>query len=690
MTNCRLLNWVSTTIFSLSFFSLAIAQENTEMLNSFSTEVVVTGTRTENTLSEVPVRTEVIKRKQIEQTSSRNLADAVEFTTGVRVEDNCQSCNFSQIRLNGLPGSFTQILFDSQPTISSLAAVYGIEQIPSRLIERIEVVKGGASSIYGPGAIGGIINVIPYIPAKTGVKAEYRFEYMDGSTGDSSSGFNHGSNGSLDYVSDDRYSLGTLFFQTDLVEPLDLNRDGFTEVSNRELQSIGSRFIEHLPSQNAMIIFFYSHTNEYRRGGDNIVRPPTEVSLAEEITTIRDEISTTFNQTVSPSFDYRLTSGFSSVQRSSYYGANGNPNAFGDTENPLINLDSQFNYYGSLLGDHILSFGIQRRDEYVEDNLPGVNRFIDEHYFYTGVYLQDEYSPADKIDLVIGSRIDKHSEINSPVISPRLSIKYSPRNNLHLRSSVSTGFRAPQVFDEDLHLAIVGGEGTVIRNSADLDEEKSISYQSGVEWTPQLTDKTIGLFEANLFNTLISDSFFVDPTDNPDTMDQFEFTRINRGGAEVYGVELNHGYRYDNQFSVDAGFVFQRARYDNLDDDFKIRDFFRTPQNYGILSGSWQNNDMFDLFVGLKYTGRMFIQHYAGFIPEDKLEESPKFLTVDASISKKILLQLINREVVLTVGGRNITNEYQRDFDQGILRDAGYRYGPRFPRSFYTTLAVNF
>jgi outer membrane receptor for ferrienterochelin and colicins len=99
---------------------------------------------------------------------------------------------------------------------------------------------------------------------------------------------------------------------------------------------------------------------------------------------------------------------------------------------------------------------------------------------------------------------------------------------------------------------------------------------------------------------------------------------------------------------------------------------------------------MFDLFVGLKYTGRMFIQHYAGFIPEDKLEESPKFLTVDASISKKILLQLINREVVLTVGGRNITNEYQRDFDQGILRDAGYRYGPRFPRSFYTTLAVNF
>jgi outer membrane receptor for ferrienterochelin and colicins len=78
--------------------------------------------------------------------AARSLAEAMEFSTGVRVENNCQNCNFSQIRLLGLEGPYTQILVDGQPVISSLAQVYGIEQIPARLIERIEVVKGGGSA----------------------------------------------------------------------------------------------------------------------------------------------------------------------------------------------------------------------------------------------------------------------------------------------------------------------------------------------------------------------------------------------------------------------------------------------------------------------------------------------------------------------------------------------------------------
>jgi outer membrane receptor for ferrienterochelin and colicin len=118
---------------------------------AYHEELVVTATRTERRLTEVPVRTEAVRREEIERVEARTLADAVEFTTGVRVEANCQNCNFSQIRLLGLEGAYTQILIDSQPTISSLAQVYGVEQIPARMIDRIEVVKGGGSALYGAG-----------------------------------------------------------------------------------------------------------------------------------------------------------------------------------------------------------------------------------------------------------------------------------------------------------------------------------------------------------------------------------------------------------------------------------------------------------------------------------------------------------------------------------------------------------
>ena len=137
-------------------------------------DVVVTATRTSRNLGEVPVRTEVITRDLITRSGSRTLADAVEYTTGIRVENNCQNCNFSQIRLLGLDGPYTQILVDGQPVVSSLAQVYGIEQIPARMIERIEVVKGGGSALYGPGSVGGVVNIIPREPPRTGGVLEMR------------------------------------------------------------------------------------------------------------------------------------------------------------------------------------------------------------------------------------------------------------------------------------------------------------------------------------------------------------------------------------------------------------------------------------------------------------------------------------------------------------------------------------
>ena len=123
--------------------------------------VVVTATGTAAELQETPIRTEVITTTLADHQVKTTLAEAFQATvSGVRVEMNCQNCGFMQIRMNGLEGPYTQILEDGMPTYSGVTAVYGLEQIPAAFLEQIEVVKGGNSALYGPGAVAGVINLI--------------------------------------------------------------------------------------------------------------------------------------------------------------------------------------------------------------------------------------------------------------------------------------------------------------------------------------------------------------------------------------------------------------------------------------------------------------------------------------------------------------------------------------------------
>src|SRR5688572_23943788 len=222
---------------TIQILTLAVqlaVQQISPLIPVFRTDVVVTATRTNQRLGDVPIRTEVISQEAMRSVQARTLADAMEYTTGVQVESNCQNCNFSQIRLLGLAGPYTQILIDGQPIISSLAQVYGIEHIPARMLERIEVVKGGGSALYGPGSVGGVVNVISREPAATGGAFEIRSERSGGE------GVYSG-NGAVDVVSADRQTLFTAFGQADSVEAIDVDGDGFTGISLRRLGAMGAR-----------------------------------------------------------------------------------------------------------------------------------------------------------------------------------------------------------------------------------------------------------------------------------------------------------------------------------------------------------------------------------------------------------------------------------------------------------------
>ena len=639
---------------------------------------VTAATRTEKRLEDVPIRTEVVMPQIIEMSSAKTLADAVEFTPGIRVENSCQNCNFSSIRMLGLQGPYTQILFDGQPTMSSLAQVYGVEHIPAQMVDRIEIVKGGGSSIYGSGSVGGVINIISHTPSRNSIHLESSAEWVSGTPVQTFGVV-------ADWLSESRNTFLTAYSQNNNTNPMDFNDDAITEIADRKLSTSGLRFGKNFFDQSAKLTIDLSYMWEDRRGGSELDLPQDRAFLTEWVRSKRTAFGTSWFHSPNTDMDYRLSFSLANTDRDTYYGSNQDPNAYGDSDNPLWLIDGQVNNY---LGSHILSWGGQFRSDSIRDTQPAYDRTTDETYHNAGAFIQDDWFFLDGFELVYGFRVDKHSALEDAIISPRAALMWSPTPEFRFRSSIATGFLAPQVFDEDLHITQVGGEGQIIRNDPNLKEESSTTYMLGMEWRP-LIGPGNALLEANAFDTEIKDLFLAIEDDIPGT-EEYEFTRVNHGKASVYGAEFNFGYGIPNFFQLEFGIVEQRARFHEPDPDFNSKDFFRTPNRYGVISLMYFNREIGDFFMGIRFEGQSIIPHYAGYIPEDRLETTPAWITLDASYSKNFNLPGSDRRAMnLTLGVKNLTDKFQDDIDRTIYRDAGYIWGPRSPRTIYVSLGFD-
>ena len=140
----------------------AVIHEVSQQLNS----VVVTANRYATKRQEAATIVNVLSPVLFETTAGACVADALNFQPGLRVENSCSNCGKTDLRINGLQGQYTQILMDSRPVFSSMASVYGLEQVPAAMIDRIEVVRGGGSAMYGANAIAGVVNIITKEPVR--------------------------------------------------------------------------------------------------------------------------------------------------------------------------------------------------------------------------------------------------------------------------------------------------------------------------------------------------------------------------------------------------------------------------------------------------------------------------------------------------------------------------------------------
>ena len=656
-------------------------------------DVVVTGTKTEKLAEKAPVKTQVVGREEIERKKATTLAETLDGTSGIRVENNCQNCGFTQVRLNGLDGRYTQILIDGTPMFSSLAGVYGLEQIPEEMIERVEIVKGGGSALYGGSAVGGVINIITARPRRNFASATIR----GGAVGMEEPEFRLGASAGV--VNEERDLALHVFGGAYTREPWDANDDGFSEIGKvRQVMAGAETYLDVMDDGELQLKFHV--LQEKRRGGDSFDKPEHDAAIAESTSTSRYGGGIRFKKLMGPHFNYDLGYGFAYTERDSYYGGGGDVllsdpptaeqweakqaalGAYGRTVNPVHTGDATLNFAYSALGEQIITVGGQYLSDGLDDEFPGYGRRVDKRYWDLAGILQHDWMYTDWVESVIGVRFDKHSELVDPVVSPRAALMFTPADWLRLRTAFSTGFRAPQVFDEDLHITIVGGEGQIIYNDTDLGPERSYSLAQQIELDFDLKNDWALKTSLNGFWTRITDAFVIDEEDDPATIGEIEMYRLNSGDTEVLGAELEAKVAYDEKWGLGAGWTWERAQNSQTDPDFDSKTIFKTPEMYGFVETWFNPAGGFELSTVLDITGPMKVPHYAGYIAEDTLEESPWFADWSANASYRFDLDN-ERYFTPFVGIRNILDSRQDDYDVGSDRDAGYVYGPRLPRTFF-------
>ena len=643
--------------------------------------VVVTANKYETKQKEVATIVNVVTPIIIESTTSSTMADVLNFQTGLRVEETCSNCGVPQIRINGLEGQYTQILMDSRPIFSSLASVYGLEQLPAGMVDRIEVIRGGGSALYGANAIAGVVNIITKEPNRNSLSISNTSAFTQKGTYD----ININMNASV--VAENQKAGIFLFGVQRNREQYDRDDDGYSDIPHLNSTTVGFRSY-FKTSDYSKITAEYHHTSEFRRGGYGIDSlQPHESPLCEQLKHNIDAATAKWDMYTADNkhFVSAYTS-FQHIARDSYFGTNYNPNAYGKSTDIVSVTGAQYRFsYPCGLMNADLMAGAEYSYNQLRDQILGYDRNTLQQVHLGGGYVQNEWKNK-YLSVLVGGRLEQHSLLEKPVFSPRANVRYTPIDPIILRLSYASGYRAPQIYEEDLHVGAVGGEVSLISLDKNLRPEYSHSVSGSVDMYQRL-----GKWDLNLtlegFFTQLNDVFTL-VENGHDAQGNLLLTRTNASGARVAGVNVEAKVGYGHLLTFQAGYTYNHSRYieplqwsENPNVQPQRR-MFRTPEHYGYFLCNIEPLKHFHVVTNGKVTGSMLVQHFAGYVPEDEEVTTPTFFEWDVKFCYDIPLYK-HYTLEINAGVKNLLDHFQHDLDKGMDRDAGFVYGPATPRTFF-------
>ena len=494
-------------------------------------EIVISGTLKPVSRLDSPVPVEVYSSSFLKKNPTSNIFEALQNVNGVRPQNNCGVCNTGEIKINGLEGAYTFVLIDGMPIVSGLSTVYGLSGIPNSLIERIEIVKGPASSLYGSEAVAGLINVIT---KKSSSAPKLSLDGFATSWGefnlDASSKFSVGKTSSL---------LGVNYFNYN--QRIDNNNDGFTDLALQDRISVFNKWNFYRKSNKTFsLVGRYYYEDRFGgqlgwttsdRGGDQV--------YGESIYTSRAEVFGAYQ--FNSSENINLTFSANTHDQNSFYGDT-SYNADQSTVFTQTTWDKK-------IGNHDILLGSALKYTYYNDNTTAT--LSADKAIIPSVFVQDQWEVSNKSDLLLGIRYD-YDNRHGNILTPRIAYKLGLTKNDVLRFNLGTGFRVVNLFTED-HAALSGSREVIINEN--LNPEQSYNGNINYLMKRYLKSGTFFTLEASSWYTYFTNKIFPDYDTNPD---QIIYSNLN-GHAISTGVSLQTDINFSNGVKVSLGTSLQNV-----------------------------------------------------------------------------------------------------------------------------------
>jgi outer membrane receptor for ferrienterochelin and colicins len=640
-------------------------------------EVVVSGTLKPMARSESPVPIEVYTPKFFRANPSPSLFDGLNIVNGVQPQLNCNVCSTGDIHINGLEGPYTMVLIDGMPIVSALSTVYGLQGIPTSLIERMEVVKGPASTLYGSEAVAGLINVITKDPRNAPrFSLDMNHSTHGETTADVAGRFEAGKATGL--------LAGNVFnFQ----RRRDVNGDNFTDITLQKRASLFGKIAFQRP-QNRQAGVALRYVWEDRFGGELQWTPRwygSDSIYGEAIRTNRAELIGNWQLPLREHIV--LAYSWNAHDQRSTYGTT--------LYNALQQIGfAQLTWDKTLGKKHEALLGLALRYTWFDDNTPvtAAPETLQNQPARTwlpGIFAQDDIRISDRHRLLLGLRYDWNSA-HGHVLSPRANWKFSPDDRNTFRLSVGNGYRVANVFSED-HAALTGARQVVL--AGDLRPERS--WNTNLNYTTKLFPAFgfVGV-DASIFYTHFSNRILADYNTDPDLV---IFDNLD-GYAVSRGLNLNTDWNFTNGLKILAGCTWM--------DVFTQEKGMRQPQLHAPpFSATWSAAyTLPKVRLTLDYTGSLSSPMPLPVVPNDfRPDRSPWFSLQNLQITWKTRAP---RDLELYAGVKNLLNFLPRDpllrpfdpFDKtaddpttnpnGYTFDTAYNYAPMQGRRVLVGLRV--
>ncbi len=686
-------------------------------------QVVVTGTRTQHFVKDVPIRTEVLTSQAIKNKNAQNIYEALEGVPGIRVEQQCQFCNFSLVRMQGLGAEHTQVLVDGEPIYSGLAGVYGLQQMGTNDVDRLEIVKGAGSALYGSSAVAGAINVITKEPTfEPQLSADIQmgnWGYKNYNASASTRMNNIGVSVFAQRTEDDAVDATQDGLTRDVVK----HKDGVSDRVASKLTNLGVGLHFYSPfAKNDRLVVRGKVMEEHRAGGtltNDLYLNPYSLGT-EDISTnrltgdiaYRLPIGDRAELNFATAYVYHKRNATNDTFLSDYMDSHDGQSPDVQMMRPYVAKESTVTPSLSLtfrLGNHVLLTGVQGYFTRLrETGLYCINDSTDPHHgtAYTsiskkhanefGLFVQDEWSILPNLVAVPGVRLDVHesgeeytssekvfdgtfpkTNFKATRVNPRLALKYEVMPSLVLRANIGTGFRAPYGFSEDLHLC--SGSPRVWKSS-DLKGESAVSFNLSADYYGHNYQ-----LSANLFRTNLRDKIeFAPASDNVRKLG-YTYQWENVDDAYVQGLELTAKWNPVRNLKTGLNWTFNQGKFKHVRADWAntpyaeaSKNISRFPSMTGDLNleytpGTWT----FTVLGSLQ--GKMYIDYMKDDKVAEKIKETSPFMTFNVRAAKQI------GAFSVYAGGKNIFSYIQ---DEKHTDNAAFMYAPVYGATWYVGASV--